>query len=228
MEISKLFSESLSQAYIFSKKDVSLVMAEIENIFSIKFGSGSNAVFYEIENFGIDDSREINKISSLSAEGETFIVISARSITVEAQNALLKTIEEPKLGIHFLLFTQDPKLLLPTLRSRSVIIENISDDRNFAEKTDAKNSHPNFLKITLSERFDYIEKLSKKFKKDDPNAFRDSALEIFDAVIFELSKEIYNKNSDQLEKILELRSYLNDRGSSAKQLLETMAMQLHD
>ncbi len=75
---------------------------------------------------GIDDVREqINgsiQIKPYSSEYKIYIVDEAEKMTTEAQNALLKTIEEPpSYGIIFLLTTNLGKLL-PTILSRCVVL----------------------------------------------------------------------------------------------------------
>jgi DNA polymerase-3 subunit delta' len=49
-----------------------------------------------------------------------FIVRDADEITVQAANALLKTLEEPHARTHFVLLTSRPSRLLDTIRSRSL------------------------------------------------------------------------------------------------------------
>ncbi|HEV8550435.1 MAG TPA: DNA polymerase III subunit delta', partial [Polyangiaceae bacterium] len=49
-----------------------------------------------------------------------FIVRDADEITVQAANALLKTLEEPHARTHFILLTSRPSRLLDTIRSRSL------------------------------------------------------------------------------------------------------------
>ncbi len=124
--------------------------------------------------------------------------------------------------MHYLLFVENPELLLPTLRSRAIMVA-----RGLTHES-KKNSQPNFLTMSLKERFAHIEKLSKN--KDDQNAFRDAAHQLFDIVINQLQNELYlkkgNADAEKLERIMELRKYINDRGSSPKQLLEAMAMQI--
>ncbi len=51
-----------------------------------------------------------------------FIIERAETITVQAQNALLKILEEPPAGTVFLLLTDSADKLLPTVRSRCVIL----------------------------------------------------------------------------------------------------------
>lgn len=50
-----------------------------------------------------------------------FVVAPADAMNEAAQNAFLKTFEEPKPHCHFVLLTEQPNLLLPTIRSRAQI-----------------------------------------------------------------------------------------------------------
>lgn len=51
-----------------------------------------------------------------------FILRDADELTVRASNTLLKTLEEPRAGIYFILLTHRPDRLLGTIRSRSLPI----------------------------------------------------------------------------------------------------------
>lgn len=48
-----------------------------------------------------------------------FVITPADTMNEPAQNAFLKTFEEPKAFCHFILLTEQPNLLLPTIRSRA-------------------------------------------------------------------------------------------------------------
>lgn len=50
---------------------------------------------------------------------KVFIIDPASALTASGSNSLLKTLEEPPGGTHFILITRSPDLLLPTIRSRS-------------------------------------------------------------------------------------------------------------
>ncbi len=64
------------------------------------------------------------QLTPFEARGQVFVVASAESLTGEAANALLKTLEEPPASAprHFLLVTPSQFDLLPTLRSRSLAV----------------------------------------------------------------------------------------------------------
>ena len=70
---------------------------------------------------GIDDIREIReRVAQQPVEGryKVYILDEAHSLTSDASNALLKTLEEPPSHVVFVLCTTDPVKLLPTIRSR--------------------------------------------------------------------------------------------------------------
>jgi len=65
-----------------------------------------------------------SQVAPFEARGQAFIIASAESLSGEAANALLKTLEEPpeRAPRHFFLLTPSQFDLLPTLRSRSLEI----------------------------------------------------------------------------------------------------------
>ena len=70
---------------------------------------------------GIDDVKEVLRSVNLNPfEGARSVIIvdGAEGMSVEAANALLKTLEEPPPLVMFLLLASDADLLLPTIRSR--------------------------------------------------------------------------------------------------------------
>lgn len=83
----------------------------------------------------VDDIRELQPFISQGSSGRRVCVIdNADLMTVAAANALLKTLEEPREGIHLLLVTDWPTKLLPTIKSRvqQVAIDHIQLDKVMA------------------------------------------------------------------------------------------------
>lgn len=75
---------------------------------------------------GIEAVRELQHFASLKVPGHgaartrRFILIpEAHNLTTEAQNALLKLLEEPPQDTHFILTANSSQALLPTIRSRT-------------------------------------------------------------------------------------------------------------
>ncbi len=81
----------------------------------------------------VDDIREqINEtvdIRPYEGDYKVYIIPQADLMTPQAQNALLKTLEEPPAYVVFLLLTENADALLPTITSRCVILKlrNIKD-----------------------------------------------------------------------------------------------------
>ncbi len=66
----------------------------------------------------------IAQVSPFEARGQVFVIASAESLSGEAANALLKSLEEPAMSAprHFLLLAPSQFDLLSTLRSRSLAV----------------------------------------------------------------------------------------------------------
>lgn len=74
---------------------------------------------------GVDEVRELTRELSekpFGGDGRAVLVRDAHKMTPPAQNALLKTLEEPGAGTVFLLLAEQEEPLLPTIRSRCRII----------------------------------------------------------------------------------------------------------
>jgi DNA polymerase-3 subunit delta' len=71
----------------------------------------------------VRDLAERLELTSMRRGRRVAIVTPAHAMTINAQNALLKTLEEPAAGTLLLLATSRPSAILPTLRSRCQRIE---------------------------------------------------------------------------------------------------------
>lgn len=74
---------------------------------------------------GIDDIRALKdavKLAPAYAKKKVYIIDEAHMLTLEASNALLKTLEEPPNHVLFILATTNPEKLIETIRSRTTLI----------------------------------------------------------------------------------------------------------
>lgn len=70
-------------------------------------------------NIKIDDVRAVQDYSHIKGHGVRIGVLdNADEMTLGASNALLKTLEEPRAGVHLILISDNPARLLPTIKSR--------------------------------------------------------------------------------------------------------------
>lgn len=98
----------------------------------VLFNSGNHPDVIHVEaskksGIGVDDVRDkINKdvyIKPYVFEYKIYIIHDAHKMTVQAQNALLKTIEEPPSYVRFILLANHTYAFLPTVLSRCVVIK---------------------------------------------------------------------------------------------------------
>jgi DNA polymerase-3 subunit delta' len=210
--------------FIHSFKDSAIKLKEyLKDKFGISHTQNPDFYHEKFETFGIDESRKIkeNHLSKSFKEGNKRIfIVEASNITHEAQNALLKIFEEPHEDTHFFLIMPSSEVLLPTLRSRLLIIEKQENK----EETQILKDAEKFLKLSKKEKIDFVDGLAKRIS--DEKANRSDAQEFLTALEITLYKKEGLKNPKGLKAILKAKDYLNDRSPSIKQLLEYVALNI--
>jgi len=74
-------------------------------------------------NFKIEVSKAVIAEAYIAEEQVKYLILSAKMFTTEAQNALLKLLEEPPRNIEIIIITESKSVLLPTVRSRLQIVQ---------------------------------------------------------------------------------------------------------
>jgi DNA polymerase III delta prime subunit len=112
---------------------------------------------------GIEQARKIKEHFSIkphTLKGKIAVLEDASTLTLDAQNALLKLMEElPTEGVLILGAPSDSKFL-PTVLSRCQVIRIKGEE--LSVKNEKQNEIELLLNATLEERFEYIEKLKEK------------------------------------------------------------------
>ncbi|MBI2617848.1 hypothetical protein HYW58_00095 [Candidatus Kaiserbacteria bacterium] len=175
--------------------------------------------------FGIDNAREIQSLESKRSAspgarpteaGKKIFILSTHSITREAQNAFLKTLEEPTAGTHFFILMRSPDILLPTLLSRMHVVKL---KKSGASTTFARQ----FLSSPAPERLALIKDIIESKNKPDALLLIDRLeQELHDRTDFRESEHV----PEAFEALQSVRSYLTDRSSSVKILLEYLSVTL--
>jgi DNA polymerase-3 subunit delta' len=74
----------------------------------------------------VEQARDLSEFAQLTPHygaRKAIVIVEADRLHPSAANALLKTLEEPPSGRHFLLVTSRPQRLLPTVRSRCIRLQ---------------------------------------------------------------------------------------------------------
>ena len=102
----------------------------------------------EKSSFGVDDVRDIIEEvykKPFEKDKKVIIIHEGNKLTIQAQNALLKTIEEPTKGVYIIILCESLELILDTIKSRCEIYK--------------------LKPLTKSELYEYIK--IKKFNYDE-------------------------------------------------------------
>lgn len=96
-------------------------------------------------NISVEDVRELEHFLSRRVPGDApriVIIEDAQFMSTEAQNALLKTLEEPPLGSTILLTATNEYALLPTVRSRATTLRVVRPENQALNEYFVAQGHP--------------------------------------------------------------------------------------
>lgn len=168
--------------------------------------------------FGVADAEELRgrvRSKPVRDAHRTFILF-VPSMTTEAQNSLLKTLEEPAAAAVFFLITPSPEMLLPTIRSRvQMLVVESKEGELLVDVGD-------FLAASPEKRITMLKPLY-----DHEDEGRDIGAVI--AFLQSLEKRFAKaKKSTEtvagIHAIYRARKYATDKGSLLKALLEQVAL----
>lgn len=146
------------QAVIIKSDRASIEISSILNLLKDKLHYELRQVEKEIiiENpdtsIGIEEIRDIIQELTLRTDGIKLLVIrSAEKLTTEAQNYLLKTLEEPAEKLLIVLVTNNVEGFLETILSRTIVVET---------QIENKNDFTSFYSLNFADRIELIDKLA--------------------------------------------------------------------
>jgi hypothetical protein len=237
-----LDKNNLHHAYLIEGRREEVLPEILEFIQSLGVKSG-NADFVEIhtDSFKIEDARNLKSygVEKSVSSNKKIYVISANNFLLEAQQALLKMFEEPVLDTHFFLIVPNINSLLKTLVSRFYVIH--SGEGILPEIEDAKK----FVSMPIALRLEFIKELLVEEEDGEYeivlNSTRAKALKFLNALESVLHGSYFGNSSGLLQPkagtfpvrdfqssclqhIFKVREFLRMPGSSAKMLLESVAL----
>ena len=191
----------------------------------------------------IDDIRDLLekvKIPPQIGKYKVYIIDEVHMLTKEAENAFLKTLEEPPSHIVFILATTEKNKILPTILSRCQIYD--------FKKISDQDSKSYIEEIIKSEGYKYEPKAISIIAKKAFGSLRDS-LTILDRVINYTNGNITLEMTSQILNVLDTDTYLkfselilksnineaiiffndlSDKGFGEKDFLEGLAQHFRD
>ncbi len=163
----------------------------------------------------IDDLIKSMAIAPLESKRRIIIIDECEKIGIEAQNELLKTLEEPPLYVNIILITSNANSLIPTILSRSQIIKFYPVDNRkivklLKEKYNKTSEEANFIahftkgsvgqSISLSQSEDFF-----NLREDTINTIH--KLLTGDRISLINSVNFFMENKDSINKIMDMILY---------------------
>lgn len=188
-----------------------------ENYTQVPVAEGVHQVVLRIPQFGIGDVRRLISSAHRTPEGDATlqqIVVVTKYITVEAQQALLKVVEEPPVTTSFLFVIPHSLQLLPTLLSRLSPIDQVD-----SEGTCNIDAFMAFLEAGIKERLEQIELATKQ---KDTEWISDIRCGLTD----HLKQKVGLYTENKLRSLSFVVTTLETRGAANKMLLEELALTL--
>ena len=229
MSLSESLKTLSHHAYLLIGSDAihAELLSILEKKHNISTSTGQDFFDQSYEHMTIDEVRDIKIAHSMrpvEENGKKIFIIRAHMIGHEAQNALLKMLEEPAEYAHFFLIVPSASLLLPTVKSR---MKAVIQDSGFKIQDDAQDElveeAKKFLKMSPAKRLDMIKKVTEDIKKEKKT--KQDVINFLNAIQMVVYKEKgVTEGKLALEAIEQTRNYMQDRSPSVKMLLEYVAL----
>lgn len=207
---------SLFHAYVVGGEKVH-AQAHVQDL--LKEHNIQDVITSEHVTFSVDDARTLKSWQSLTPTQSRAYVCLTEFITLDAQHALLKTLEEPAEDTHIFLCVKNPDVLLETLHSRVQLIT------PGGEKEETLNAEE-FVNLSLSDRLKKVAELLVKEDDEEASALmRQKVLSFLGELEGVLSNNT-EKYKEVLKLIYNLKKYVYIPGASMRIILEAVAMNL--
>ncbi len=172
----------------------------------------SDLVIVNVDQFTIDDARAIKKTATeKSYQTYRLFVISFSRITAEAQNAMLKSIEDPSSSTKFIFVCEQLTGLLPTFLSR---VQKINTSQHFVVDDSVLKEAKEFIDAPIKKRLALAKTYAEKVS--DEKLSRNYVAQVLYHII--------SMQSVRDKQTLDLIEYVTDRASSVKMIFEHIAL----
>lgn len=189
--------------------------SEIETIKNrLKVTNWNTHLITPLPSIGIMEIRKIKQLLSLRPMGETnrlIIITDMDKATVEAQNALLKILEEPPKSTYLVLTARNPNNLLPTVVSRCQVISKGNREKQGENHTrDEEKILIEILAGSPGQRIIYVQEKIKT--KEDGMQFLDKILGVLKQFLISQTQRINLSKGEialLISKVIAAKKYIS-------------------
>lgn len=151
----------------------------------------------EKDDFLLAQANAAMKEAYISSNEKKYIILCGKIFRKEAQNALLKILEEPPSNIVFLIVTNSKSTILPTIFSRM-------PHKFLKKETERKTTYLDITRLDLKDVYAFL--------KENQRITKNEAKEIVEAILFKVNSQNLKLTQNELDifstsiKLLELNS----------------------
>jgi DNA polymerase III delta prime subunit len=218
----------MSKSYIISSNRIDYITQTIASLCSQFQIADMTADFLSVEpedkkqSIGIDKTRKLKewfKVKPYSSPNKFAVIKNADLLTVEAQNSILKLLEEPNDNCYLALSLNNPSNLLPTVLSRCELIQDTKFERPSVES--------DFMKLTRTQQFKYIDELlGEKSSIEQNKTIKSFILNLLSTLEKQLQHDHYDTKLKQNIDLVEQTSIMISGNTSKRLALENMVINM--
>lgn len=194
-------------SFLVVSKDKQGGIDQIDKILKSEEISQFDKNYFSFEKaIGIEDIRILQEklyLKPFKSKKRAIILDLSNGATIQAQNSMLKILEEPPLSTIILIYAKSREDFLPTILSRCKVIE--VDNKQIA--TDLSKEIDKLLQAGVGEKLVIAQ---------DWGVDRESAITTVEATIFAVESQLLKSNKEDLPNYLNLLKALNSAYSDLK------------
>ena len=220
------------QSYLIAAKDKKAALKFVElECKNNKIGKFDLSIYSFDKMVGIDDVRQIQKklmLKPMMGKDKAIILETYNGITIEAQNGLLKVLEEPPNHTIIYITIQNKDLLLPTILSRCKIIElkNEASEVSEEEKAQYLNILGSLSKLGIGEKLKLAQDIAKN--KGDASLWFEKMIMVGRQLLIENNYKYYNNYNfyNILASLNKTYTIIKTTNANQRLLLENLFLNL--
>lgn len=221
--LSKQFGQgSINHSYLLISSDADLAINKIKQLLQdLKIDWQDRLIWEDWEKLKISEIRNLQKFLYLKPAVSNYkvaIIKYGENFTIEAANALLKTLEEPPNYAIIMIIVPSKEAVLKTISSRCQKIQLNQLRKIRSNSLNWQEEAEKIQKLTLKDRFEYANNLSQK---------EDMGEILTDWLLF-LSQNLFTdtKNIVMMKKITDAQKILAKYNVNKRLLIENLLIDL--
>lgn len=218
----------MSKSFLIASADESFIENKISDLLDELQIKKNSVDLLTIEqerdklSIGIDITRRLKHWLSLkpfNSKNKLAVIKKANLLTVEAQNSILKQLEEPNPNHYIALILENPQALLPTVISRCEIISDLQFQK--------KGPEVNIPQLPQIEQFRYLEEL---LKTKDTVLLNKNIKSFLQGLLIHMEKELLEDPKNQIVRdniaLVEQTSIMITANTSKRLALENLLINM--